>query len=76
MKTNNLKQENHSDIHTVSYNELTYRGKKITDLSQNELYEAIQWLYNDNKKYRDMYFSSQKDICDYMQVAIDAKRSL
>lgn len=57
----------------ISYKDLKFRGKQITDLTQEELYTAIQYLYNDNVRYREMYYSAQNDICDYMQIAIDNK---
>lgn len=57
-----------------SYNDLIFLGKKITELKRVELYKAIQWLYEDNERYRKMYFASQEAVCDFMQIAIDAKK--
>jgi len=34
-------------ISGVSYSDLTFYGKKITDLTREELYKGIEWLYNE-----------------------------
>ena len=75
MLKEDLKSDEQVDKKNINFNDLTFCGKKITDLTQEELYIAIQWLYNDNERYRKMYYSSQNDICDYMQMVIDTKKS-
>jgi len=70
-----MENDKQVDEKIISFNDITFCGKKIIDLTQEELYIAIQWLYNDNARYRKMYYSSQNDICDYMQMVIDTKKS-
>lgn len=60
----------------ISYNDLTFYGKKITDLTRNELYLGIEWLYNINKGYREMIYDSDKSTLDLMNDLIDNKKSL
>ena len=60
----------------VSYSDLTFYGKKITDLTMEELYKGIEWLYNENERYRKMYHDSEKYTLDLMSDLIDSKKSL
>jgi len=63
-------------ISDVSYSDLTFYGKKITDLTREELYKGIEWLYNENERYRKMYHDSEKYTLDLMSDLIYSKKSL
>lgn len=63
-------------ISDVSYSDLTFYGKKITDLTREELYKGIEWLYNENERYCKMYYDSEKYTLDLMGDLIDSKKSL
>ncbi len=61
-------------ISDVSYSDLSFYGKKITDLTRDELYKGIEWLYNENERYRKMYQTNQKDIVELMDDMINMKK--
>ena len=61
-------------ISGVSYSDLSFYGKKITDLTREELYKGIEWLYNENERYRKMYDQSNKDTIELMDNMINMKQ--
>jgi hypothetical protein len=79
MKVNKNTEDNNTDkklhISNVSYNDFTFYGKKISDLTRDELYKGIEWLYNENERYRKMYRTNQKDMVDLMGDMINMKKN-